>query len=160
MDGNQDIPSFPARNLSDSHLLYRSLAFIGLGKSDEALKGLEVYLNKEERPEAKLLIHLLVARINKQLKNPTTAAVHVNHALKIDSMNEEALRLYVQLKGRAGELYAEATDFLLKNQPQKAIECLKHAVRSLYTPLHTLKYVRIPLKGRAGNDMQPKLTSC
>ncbi len=52
----------------------------------------------------------------------------MHQALKIDPTNEEALRLYVQLKGRAGELYTEATEFLLKNQPLKAIDCLRHAV--------------------------------
>ena len=35
---------------------------------------------------------------------------------------------YAQLKGRAGELYNEATDLLLKNEPRQAIECLTHAV--------------------------------
>lgn len=51
---------------------------MGQGKFEEALKGLGVYLEKEQKQKAKLLIHLLVAKINKQMKNPTTAAVHVN----------------------------------------------------------------------------------
>jgi len=106
----------------------RALAFMGQGKFEEALKGLNSYLEKEENPKSKLGIHLLVAKINKQMKNPTTAAVHVNAALKIDSANEEALKLYVQLKGRAGELFAEATELLLKNQPMQAIDSLKHAI--------------------------------
>uniref|UniRef100_A0A7S1EIL2 Uncharacterized protein n=2 Tax=Hemiselmis andersenii TaxID=464988 RepID=A0A7S1EIL2_HEMAN len=108
--------------------VHRALAQIGQSKLDEALKGLNIYLEREQKPKAKLLIHLLVARINKQIKNPTTAAVHVNWALKIDPVNEEALRLYVQLKGRAGELFAEATAYLLRNQPLKAVDCLKHAI--------------------------------
>ena len=109
--------------------VHRALARIGLQKFEEALEGLNTFLEQETKSKAsKLPIHVLVARINKQLKNPTLAAHHVQQALAIDPNSPEALKLYAQLKGRAGELYSEATDLLLKNEPRQAIECLSHAV--------------------------------
>lgn len=109
--------------------VHRSLAYIGQGKIPEALEGLQAYLDQEpESTQSRLVIHILVARLHKQIKNPTKAATHVQQALKIQPSSEEALKLYAQLKGRAGELYTEATDHLLKNEPNKAIDCLKHAI--------------------------------
>ena len=109
--------------------VHRALAKIGQQKFEDALQGLITFLEDEgSSPKAKLPIHILTARLNKQLKNPTLAAHHVQEALNIDPNNAEALKLYAQLKGRAGELYNEATDLLLKNEPRKAIECLTHAV--------------------------------
>ena len=109
--------------------VHRALARLGLQKFEDALQGLNTFLEQETKsPASKLPIHVLVARLNKQLKNPTLAAHHVQQALAIDPNSSEALKLYAQLKGRAGELYSEATDLLLKNEPRQAIECLTHAV--------------------------------
>lgn len=105
-----------------------SLAKIGQQKLEEALKGLNTFLECTSSPKAKLPIHILVARLNKQLKSPTLASHHVHEALAIDPSSPEALNLYAQLKGRAGELYNEATDLLLRNEPRMAIDCLTHAV--------------------------------
>jgi tetratricopeptide (TPR) repeat protein len=109
--------------------VHRALARLGQQKFEDALKGFNKFLEEDgSSKKSKLPIHILVARLNKQLKNPTLAAHHVQIALEIDPDNAEALKLYIQLKGRAGELYNEATDLLLKNEPRQAIECLTLAI--------------------------------
>mmetsp|Transcript_13038 Transcript_13038/g.29987 ORF Transcript_13038/g.29987 Transcript_13038/m.29987 type:complete len:530 (-) Transcript_13038:377-1966(-) len=109
--------------------VHHSLALLGQGKTSQALSGLMTYLEADlVHASARAGIHVLVAKLHKQLKNPTTAAHHIHLALNLEPQNPEALLLYTQLKGRAGELYDEATDFLLRNEPQKAINSLNHAI--------------------------------
>eukprot|EP00960_Hanusia_phi_P027622 746917-Hanusia_phi.AAC.1 len=105
--------------------VHHSLALLGQGKTSQALSGLMTYLEADlVHASARAGIHVLVAKLHKQLKNPTTAAHHIHLALNLEPQNPEALLLYTQLKGRAGELYDEATDFLLRNEPQKVSEVL------------------------------------
>ena len=109
--------------------VHRAVARLGQQRFEDAPHRLGTFLEEPAAmPSARLPIHILVARLNKQLKAPTLAAHHVQMALAIDPDSGEALKLYAQLKGRAGELYNEATDCLLKNEPRRAIECLTHAV--------------------------------
>jgi len=58
--------------------VHRALAFVGQGKVEEAIKGMKVYLDKDTAsPASAVAIHILAARLNRQLKNSTAAAVHV-----------------------------------------------------------------------------------
>uniref|UniRef100_A0A7S4PKL8 Uncharacterized protein n=2 Tax=Guillardia theta TaxID=55529 RepID=A0A7S4PKL8_GUITH len=109
--------------------VHHSLALLGQGKTSQAMGGLMTYLEGDsEHPTARAGIHVLVAKLHKQMKNPTTAAHHIHEAMRLEPNDPEALLLYTQLKGRAGELYEEATDFLLRNEPRKAINSLNHAI--------------------------------
>jgi len=90
---------FTAALETDSSNIYvhvhRSLAKLGQQKFQDALTGLNTFLEEEIKSlKSKLPIHILVARLNKQLKNPTLAAHHVQEALAIDPKSSEALKLY------------------------------------------------------------------